>query len=196
MKEEQTPQDQGQAEPTPEAEAGGDGRDWQKLHGEAQTRAEGWKKRVEELEGAEAKAKEAAELKDLEAKNDYTAILAKKDATIEAIQSKHAADILQRDLSSALIAQGATNPVFVRGAVAEFQGGADDIPAFVEKLKGEEHNAVFFGNAIPAGQKPPVHGQPGSRSTSKSLEDRLTDTDPEVRKGAMNEGLKKMMGMP
>jgi hypothetical protein len=190
MAEEQK-QDQGTTEPTPpEGGASGDGQDIadlvrkHPLFLDSQRRGQEAKERLDAIEKSMADDKAAKEEADLLAKGEFEKINKKLKEDMERMSSNYSAELLRRDLSQAIMAEGATNPVFIRGAVAAFSGTAEEVTAYVDGLKGDDSNAAFFGQAQPTGQKPPVHGQPGARSTSKGLEERLRYHDPKDPKGS------------
>lgn len=142
--------------------------------------------RLDAIENAQTKAKEEDERKALEAKGEYETVLKQRDAEIERIKQEYAVEDLKRNISDALRDAGANNPVFIKGAVSEFTGTAEEIADFVKGLKENELNTAFFGEVKPAGQKALAHGAAGSRSNSKTLEERVADGDLD----AMNEMLR------
>jgi hypothetical protein len=191
MVDETKPKTEPTPEPTGEPASEGDGRDWKKLHHEAQMRGEAWKRELEDIKKAQDEAKAEKEQKELEAKGQYEAIVKKRDEELERLRANHAAEMLKRDLGDKLRDAGANNSVFIRGALAAFSGDADAIAEYVEGLKTDASNAAFFGQAKPAGQAGTTHGAPGARSNAKSLEERIADGDKE----AINLKLKEMMGL-
>lgn len=102
-----------------------------------------------EREQKEADAASKAEQDALIAKGDFEKALSLRDETIKAMETRHAADIMQRDLKAELYNAGFKNETFVKGAIGSYDGAADGIGDFVSQLAGDESNAMFLGGAAP-----------------------------------------------
>jgi hypothetical protein len=186
-----TDQDQGQAEPTPEAPPADDGRDWKKLFADSTRREKELNERLEAIEKAQADKKAEEERKILEAKGEYETILKKEREDRETLEKRYQAEMARRDLKDALRDKGANDKVFLEWAILKYDGTSDGVQEYVDKLSSDEAFSSHFGQQVATGQRAPVHGSPGSRSTAKSLDERLAEADPQ----AMNEKLKEMMGL-
>jgi hypothetical protein len=119
----------------------------------------------QEREEADAKAKQEAEQKALEAKGEYEKALELQKRQFEDMQKKHASELLKRDLKAALFQAGATNSIFVDGAISAYKDG--DISEYVKSLQSDEGNKLFFGQ-----QKTviPPPGNPNLNSASFTKE--------------------------
>lgn len=141
----------------------------------------------DELAALKKQREDAAEekrLAELESKQEYTKILEEQKQQIQALKTAHAKERLQDQLDRALLEAGAGNSTFRHGAVLQFSGDSDDIEKYVKGLKDLEANAQFFGTAVKGNQLPQT-GNPGTRSTEKSLQERLEDADPHAQQEAL-----------
>jgi hypothetical protein len=109
-------------------------------------------------------------------------------AEIAAFTSAHASELLKRDLSLALT-QNFSDPYFVQAKVAGYSEGAENITAYVAQLVSDEGNARYLSGYVPppTSARPPVGSTPSSRPTGTALKDRLTSSDPAVKKAAVSE---------
>ena len=129
---------------------------------------------------------------ELEKRGEYDTLTKQLQGELAALKTTHARDIVQRDLTTALVRAGATNDRFINGCVAGYTPDQGDVTAYVSGLAGDEANGAFFGQALPGGQPAPSHGAPAGASTNKSLEDRLASTDPDVLNAARREHWEKI----
>lgn len=132
------------------------------------------------------------EKEELEKRGQYDTLTKQLQHELQALKETHARDIVQRDLTTALVKAGATNDHFINGCVAGYSEDQGDVATYVKGLVGDETNGVFFGQSMPTGQPAPSHGAPAGASTSNSLEDRLASTDPTVLDAARREHWNKI----
>jgi hypothetical protein len=160
-----------------------------RLEGVAKQAAE-WKAKALEYEKL-AKQAEAAERQREEAKavekGEFDKVLAERERQIEELrQAQSAAERQVREATARaeLTAAGMTDPLALRGALADMPADAD-IAEYVGKLK-TDHPGAF------AAPKTPVqHSSGGTVSTvvDSTLEARLKSDDPNIRKQAADEEL-------
>lgn len=122
------------------------------------------KKAEEDRLAAEQSAAQEAQRKELEAKGEYEKLLAMQKQQIEQMQKEHFAEILKRDLKTALIQSGATNDMFIAGAIAGYKEG--DISEYVKSLAAAEQNKAFFGSMERQPVPPPGGGPVGGVNTT------------------------------
>ena len=147
--------------------------------------------RLAQIESDIKRKAEDEERKKLEEQGQYRELLTKREAEVDALRKQYESDNLKRDLRDALRDAGASNTVFMRGAMAAYEGGPEGIGEYVQSLKAADVNAPFFGvqpAAQPFGQAPPSHGQASTRSTTvdwKQVKAWETGTDPDRKREAV-----------
>jgi hypothetical protein len=147
--------------------------------------------RLAQIESDIKRKADEEERKKLEEQGQYRELLSKRDAEVDALRKQYESDNLKRDLRDALREAGASNSIFMRGAMASYEGGPEGIGEYVQSLKSIEMNAPFFGVqqvAQPIGQAPPAHGQASTRSTSvdwKQVREWEAGTDPAKKREAV-----------
>lgn len=115
---------------------------------------------LDEILDKEKKAQEEAERKSLEEKGQYDQIIKQKEAEIAAMKEAQKAQMLASSLQIALLAEGVTNDLFIKGAVASYTGDEKGIAEFVAGLKSDPKNAPAFGIV----QEQPRQGLPPANS--------------------------------
>ena len=152
--------------------------------------AEMKKAEADRLAAEQAKQQEA-QRKELEAKGEYEKVIEMHKKQLEDMQKQHAADILQRDLKTALIQSGASNDTFISGAIAGYKEG--DVHEYVQELAANEANKPFFGQQQQVGITPPPGGNIGGKgNVIKDLESykaALRSDDPKVVQAAKQWGM-------
>ena len=147
------------------------------------------KQELDELKQSLIDKKAAEEQKALEAKGEYDKILAQKEQSLKDLKKSSEAEltakvaayekkILNMKLENELIRAGASNQIFIGGAINSYEGDVDGIAEFVKQLEEDENHKEFFGKQVedPKG-KPLPHGQHVKSAGSKSIEDGLADGD-------------------
>jgi hypothetical protein len=138
-----------------------------------------YQREKKEREEAEAKAKQEAEQKALEAKGEYEKALELQKRQFEDMQNKHASELLKRDLKAALFQAGATNSIFVDGAISAYRDG--DISEYVKSLQSDEGNRPFFGQQKTVITPPGTPNLNSASFTKEQLKQMEQSSDREIR---------------
>ncbi|MCP4677719.1 MAG: hypothetical protein GY854_19820 [Deltaproteobacteria bacterium] len=131
---------------------------------------------------------------DLEAQGQWETLKAKMIAEKESLLINHAKEILNRDLKLKLSSQ--FDEVFTDLYASKYEGDADGVESYVAELAGNEAYAKYrLGyEPPPTGATPPHGSTPAARSTGTTLKDRLNSSDPEVKKAAVSEHFRGLLG--
>ena len=134
---------------------------------------------------ASQEAAEKRERKKLEDREHYDAIVKDLENKMASLQSDYEAKIVAKDLDIALTRAGFTNPLLLKGAKAGYDGTAS-IEEYVEGLLADEATQALLA---PAKEGAPAarFTKPSSQSSTKSLDERLKDGDPEAQKQKLAE---------
>jgi len=117
---------------------------------------------VADREAAEIKVKEEEAIQKATAAGEFEKAIELHTQKLEALERKHSKEILDRDLTTALVKAGAKNDVFLKGAVSSFDG-ATDISEYVKMLSENEENGAFFGDTETQRQ---IHRSPSAVAPS------------------------------
>jgi len=145
--------------------------------------------KLEAIQAEQRQKAETEERQKLEEQGRYQELLAKRETEIEDTKKRYDREILQRDIKDALRDAGASNNIFMSGAIASYNGDRDGIKEYIDTLKEEESNKYFFGivDNLPVGHSPPTHGTASTRSTNvnwSQVKAWESGSDPEKRKEA------------
>ena len=121
-------------------------------------------------EADEEAANAKAEQDSLAAKGDFESALKIKDEQLKTQQEEFGAELLQRDLRLELSNAGFKHQMFVKGAVADFTGTADDVSDYVGKLAADDANKMFLSAAQQRQTLPETPRAPGA-AASMTLEE-------------------------
>lgn len=110
------------------------------------------RKEKAEKENAEKAARDA-ELKKAEEEQNWKKLIEMREQELEQTKAQHAKELLDMQLKAAISADF-NNPVFVKGAMASFDGDMDSISEYVESLKADPINAGFLKSAMSAPNAP------------------------------------------
>ena len=136
-----------------------------------------------------AEQKEAARKAKMEEEGNYKQLIAEETAKREAIEAAHAKQLVTMQLENALARSvKVDNDVWFKGAVAAYGGDAEGITEYIDKLKADESNKMFFEGVPPSGQPAPdsaVPGVPGSKITGSQLAAMRNSPDAEQRQAAI-----------
>jgi hypothetical protein len=126
-----------------------------------------YERKEKEREEADAQAQREAEEKALRDAGRFDELEAKYRADMEAIQSKHAAEILQSNLKTELIKTGFANDMFINGAIQGYNADTHgDVQAYVASLaEDENHKGFLSGEPVKT-----VHTAPGKLPSGGSGE--------------------------
>lgn len=135
---------------------------------------------------ADDKAKKEQEA--LIAKGDFDTALKAEQAKYQALETTHKATIRKMELTNAFTSAGLTDPRAVILFETEQKEG-EDVTAFVDRIKSDARNALYFGAAKPArtpGTPPPTAQTGGSVFTDTAQAKKVLETakDPKVRTAA------------
>lgn len=137
------------------------------------------------IKQAQADREAAEQQAKLEAEGNYKAALAAQTAKYDELKLMHEKHVLDSKLSTALFAAGVTNEFFVHGAISKFSGSSDEIKQYIESLKSDESNAMFFARSESnAGISPPISGHPTSRNQQNWAQIKEDLKDPEKARAA------------
>lgn len=103
-----------------------------------------FKQREAERQEADKSAQSKAEQEKLEAAGRYEEALALKQKEFENLQAKHQKEVLKRDLKTELIQKGFNNEIFMKGAMAAFEGDSDSVADYVNELASADSNKMFL----------------------------------------------------
>jgi hypothetical protein len=103
---------------------------------------------------AQQKAAEAAEVERLKEAGKYEEAIKMHTAKLEQMEAQHKADLLRRDLTTELVKAGAKNDVFLKGAIAAYDGEST-IAEYVQSLTDSDEHKPFFGSLEQSRQTQP-----------------------------------------
>lgn len=102
------------------------------------------KAQIAEAQQAEQAAKEQAELEQAKKAGEFEKVLEMNARKLEQMEAQHRAELLKRDLTTELVKAGARNEVFLKGAIAAYDGESD-ISEYVRALTESDDHKPFFG---------------------------------------------------
>jgi hypothetical protein len=141
----------------------------------------------EQLETYKAKEAKEAE-KEALARGEHERVIEQLKADKKAIQQEHETFKRTSSLENKLALAGATNPVFIKGAIAGLEKDAD-IDEYVASLV--ESNAEWFGGATksahPTLTPPSVNPAPHNGPKTDTTDDLLAKGDKETRMKILKE---------
>lgn len=109
-------------------------------------------KEKEDRQSAQAQAAQEAEQKRLKDAGLFDEAAALHKKTVEDLESKHAAELQNRDITTELLKAGFSNSKFLRGSVVDYDPKNDGtIDEYVKALAADEANKEFLkGLGIPS----------------------------------------------
>ena len=143
------------------------------------------REKLQALEGKEQEEQAKRQRAELESKGEYEQILAQKEAEIESIRKAHSDKILEMEINNRLLKNGANNDLFIKGAIASYDGDLEGISDYVGSLVSAESNAHIFGvNDKSSAQKGTQKVTPGSRATTDWAQVKADLSSPQKASGA------------
>lgn len=105
--------------------------------------------RREKQEQAEAKekAEREAAVKKAEEEQNWKALVEMREKELDQVKAQHNQQLLTMSLRAELARAGFNNDVFLRGAIAAYDGDADDVSDYVASLVADEGNKPFMASA-------------------------------------------------
>ena len=103
----------------------------------------------------QTKAQEAAEMERLKEAGKYDEAIKMHADRLERMEAQHKADLQRRDLTTELVKAGAKNDVFLKGAIAAYDGETE-IAEYVQSLTSSDDHKPFFGSLEQSRQTQPA----------------------------------------
>lgn len=169
---------------------------FRKVTSEQQSKLEAAIAELATLKASITDEKEAARVKRLEEEGNYKQLIDEKNKEIQSIQSRHETQLRRLALKDEFRKHKINDEYFLEHHLNRFEGNAEEIENYVKDLMENEITAKYFGEIEigSKGQPSPRGVTPGTRSTEKTLDERMLSDDPLVREQARREKWASIMG--